>query len=370
MEQTTPFSSLVSRFDYVSNFPNPVVQIRGKNIGRGYPTYIIAEIGNNHNGSIDLARREVQAAAHGGADAVKFQKRTVSEVFTKELLDRPQTHSTSLGTTYRQYREAQELKDEELAELKELAHSLGMAFFVTPFDLTSAHALAQIGMDCWKIASFDVDNKPLLEFVAKTGQPIFLSTGMSTIEDIDRAVATILQYNTQLVVKHCVSIYPTPDADLNLGGVRTLTNRYSPLPIGYSGHELGFIPTITAVALGACSVERHFTLDKTLPGPDHSTVSLEPLEFAEMVKQIRRIEAAVADEKIYVHENEKKMKNKHGKSVVSLIDISAGTLITREMLVFKSPGYGVKPTMVHMVVGRAAKADILADTVIEEHLLA
>lgn len=350
--------------------PSPVVNVRDKKIGKGHPVFVIAEIGNNHNGNIELARKEVHAAALAGADAVKFQKRTVPEVFTKELLDKPQWHSTSLGKTYREYRLAQELKDEELAELKDMAHSLGMAFFVTPFDLTSARTLAAIGMDCWKIASFDVNHPDLLSFVARQGQPIFLSTGMSTLEERDHAVEAVLAHNKNLVVKQCVSIYPTPDDDLNVGAVATLIKHYDPIPVGYSGHELGFFPTIAAVALGARSVERHFTLDKTLPGPDHSTVSLEPLEFGEMVRQIRRIGKAVADRNIYLHEREIPLYNKHGKSVVSRVAIPQGALIKEDMLCFKSPGYGIKPTLVHTVIGKTAKTDIPDDTVItNEHLV-
>lgn len=345
------------------------IKIRDKVIGPRNPVFIIAEIGNNHNGDVELAKKEIVAAAHAGADAVKFQKRTVSEVFTKELLDKLQTHSTILGKTYREYRLAQELSNEELAELKTLAHSCGMAFFVTPFDMTSAKELADIGMDCWKIASFDVTNSRLLEFVAKQNQPIFLSTGMSTLEDRDQAVRAVLSYNNQLVVKQCVSIYPTPDSDLNIGAVATLIWHYAPIPVGYSGHELGFIPTVIAVALGARSIERHFTLDRTLPGPDHSTVSLEPLEFAEMVRQIRRIEAAIADDKIYLHEKEVALRNKHGKSICSRVDIPAGAVLTSDMLVFKSPGYGFKPTLMHTVIGRKAKAEIPGDTVIAENHL-
>ncbi len=355
----------------VSSFsPSSVITVRDKKIGKGHPVFVIAEIGNNHNGNIELARKEVHAAALAGADAVKFQKRTVSEVFTRELLDKPQSHSTSLGKTYREYRLAQELKDEELRELKDQAHTLGMAFFVTPFDLTSARSLAAIGMDCWKIASFDVSHPDLLAFVARQGQPIFLSTGMSTQEERDAAVEAVLKHNKNLVVKQCVSIYPTPDEDLNIGAVATLIKRYDPIPVGYSGHEIGFFPTIAAVSLGARSVERHFTLDKTLPGPDHSTVSLEPLEFSEMVRQIRKIEKAVADDNVYMHEREVPLYNKHGKSIASRMKIPAGTLVSADMLTCKSPGYGIKPTLMHTVVGKIAKVDIPEDTVIVPDFIA
>lgn len=347
-----------------------VVKIGDKLVGRGQPVFIIAEIGNNHNGDIELARKCIKAAALAGADAVKFQKRDVDEVFTQELLSKPQTHSRSLGVTYGDYRRKQELRDEEFAELKELAHSLGLVFFVTPFDLKSAKMLDAMGMDCWKISSFDVNHPQLLEFVAKRGQPIFLSTGMSTVEERDKAVATVLQYNKRLIIKQCVSIYPTPNEDLNVGAVATLVERYKPIPVGYSGHEIGFIPTIAAVTLGARSVERHFTLDKALPGPDHATVSLDVPEFAEMVRQIRRIEKAVADTNVYLHEKEVAHRNKHGKSVVTRRAIPAGTLVSAEMLCFKSPGYGIKPTLVHTIVGKTAKMTIPEDTVITEEMIA
>lgn len=346
-----------------------MVKVRDKCVGEGCPNFIIAEIGNNHNGSFELAKKSVQAAALAGADAVKFQKRVVEEVFTKELLSKEQTHSRTLGKTYGEYRRAQELKDEELVALKDLAHSLGMVFFVTPFDLKGAAALAKIGMDAWKIASFDVIYPQLLEFVAKQNQPVFLSTGMATLEEIDEAVDTILKHNNQLVINHCVSVYPTPTEDLNLGGVSTLKERYNPIPVGYSGHEIGYIPTVAAVALGACTVERHFTLDKSLPGPDHSTVSLEPHEFAHMVKQIRNVEAAVRDRNIYLHEKEIAHRNKHGKSVVSKISIPVGTTITSDMIAFKSPGYGIKPSLAHTVVGKTAVKEIPEDTVIVSEFL-
>jgi len=346
------------------------IAVGNKKIGYEEPNFIIAEIGNNHNGEFALAKKMIEAAALAGADAVKLQRRTVDEVFTKELLGKEQTHSKSLGTTYGAYRKKLELKGEELSKLKDIAHSLNLVFFVTPFDLTSAKVLAEIGMDAWKIASFDVSHPELVEFVAKQGKPLFLSTGMSTLEDVDLAIKTVQKYNDKLILNQCVSIYPTPSEDLNLGAIKTLIDRYRPIPVGYSGHEMGYFPTIAAVAIGACTVERHFTYDKTLPGPDQATVSLEPHEFAHMVKQIRIVEAAVRDNKKYIHEREIPLKNKHSKSVVSRAPIKAGTTITASMLVFKSPGYGIKPSLVHTVIGRKTKIDIDDDIVIlEEHLV-
>lgn len=345
------------------------VKIGNKIVGRGQPTFIVAEIGANHNGNMELARKTVIAAAQAGADAVKFQKRDLPEAFARELLLKPQTHSTILGKTYGEYRSTLELNREQLLELKVLSHSLGLVFFVTPFDLNSAKLLSDIGVDLWKIASADVNNPSLLEYVAKQKEPVFLSTGMATLDEIDEAVSRVLKYNNQLLLNHCVSIYPTPDEDLNIGAIKTMIERYYPLPIGYSGHELGFIPTIAAVTLGACAVERHFTLDKTLPGPDHSSVSLDVVEFMQMVNHIKRIEQAVNDTEIRLHEKEIAMRNKHGKSLVSKVSIPAGTLVSQDMLTCKSPGYGIKPTLIHTVIGRSAKAEIPEDTVITEKLL-
>lgn len=346
------------------------ITVWNRKVDYGEPNFVIAEIGNNHNGDFELAKKMIEAAALAGADAVKLQRRTVDEVFTKELLGKEQTHSKSLGTTYGAYRKKVELKDEELAKLKDIAHSLDLAFFVTPFDMTSAKVLADIGMDAWKIASFDVTHPELVEFVAKQSQPLFLSTGMSTFEDIDLAIALVKKFNDKLIVNQCVSIYPTPSEDLNLGAIKALMERYHPILIGYSGHEMGYFPTIAAVALGVCSVERHFTIDKTLPGPDQATVSLEPHEFAHMVRQIRAVEAGIRDDKKYIHEREVALRNKHGKSVVSKVPIKAGTVITADMLAFKSPGYGIKPSLVHTAIGRKAKSDINDDAVIlEEHLV-
>ncbi len=346
------------------------IKVGKKYVGRGLPNFIIAEIGNNHNGDMGLARKAIETAARVGADAVKFQKRDLSEVFIQEMLSRPQTHSRALGATYGEYRQKMELDEKQLRELKKYSHSLGLAFFVTPFDLKSAALLAKIGMDAWKISSFDVNHKPLLEFVAKQKQPVFISFGMTTSEESDEAIQTILKYNKQLIINHCVSVYPTPPEELNLGAVKTMIKRYDPLPVGYSGHEVGFIPTVVAVGLGASTVERHFTLDKSLPGPDHATVSLDVNEFAEMVKQIRAVEKAVTDDGLYLHEKEMGARNKHSKSVVARIAIPAGTVIAARHLACKSPGHGIKPSLIHTVVGRKIKNDISADTVILPEFLA
>lgn len=352
---------------------SPNIKVWNRVIGPKKPAFIIAEIGNNHNGEMELAKATVVAAAKAGADAVKFQKRDILNVFTKAMRDTPNTQETSprtyiFGKTYGEYREKLELSEAQLTELKELAHSLNMAFFATPFDLKSAEILGRVGMDAYKIASFDLNTGGLLEYVAKQRLPVILSKGMSEADECDEAVRNILRYNTDLVILHCVSIYPTPYKELNLGAIPTLQKRY-PLNIGYSGHEVGFVPTVAAVALGSVVVERHFTLDKSLPGPDHTTVSLDPQEFAEMVRWIRIIETAVWDDEIYIHTAEASVRRKHSKSIVALNNIPKGTIIEASMLTAKSPGSGIKPTLVDTVVGKVAKVDIASDTLIAYEML-
>lgn len=342
------------------------IKVGKKNIGPEEPVFIIAEIGNNHNGDLNLAKKLIMEAAWIGADAVKFQKRILSEVFIQDMLAKPQTSSRALGSTYGEYRQKLEFDERQLKELKNLAHSLGLVFFVTPFDLKSAAMLNNIKMDAWKIASFDTTHLPLMEYVAQRKQPIFLSTGMASMEEIKEAVDLILKYNDQLVINHCVSVYPTPDEDLNLGAVETLIKEFPQFPIGYSGHEIGFMPSVVAVSLGAKVIERHFTMDKSLPGPDHSTVSLDLAEFSEMIRQIRRIEKAIADKKIYLHEKEIPHRHKHGKSLVARTAIPAGAKITAKMVCCKSPGYGMKTGMMKKLIGKKAKVDIPIDTVIKE----
>lgn len=359
-------SQLAKKF---SNLPSRV-KIGDTYVGEKEPVYFIAEIGNNHNGDFYLAKRTIDEAVKAGANAVKFQKRFVDETFTKELLDKPQTKDQIYGTTYGEYRKALELSKEDFIKLKAYATSLGVTFFATPFDHSSADFLEEVGQDLYKIASFDVTNLPLLEHVAKKGKPMILSTGMSSMEEIDEAVETILKHNNQLIILHCVSIYPTPDEKFNLATIPHLAERYHPLPVGYSGHEQDFIPTLAAISLGAKCVERHLTLDKAMPGPDHATVSIEPDQFKSMVDSTRRIEKAIGVVRSDVSPDEMGTRNKHSKSIVTRRPIAAGTVIAADMIMCKSPGYGLKPRMIPSIIGKKVKQDIAGDTVIKHEDIA
>jgi len=350
------------------NLPNRI-KVGKKYIGEGEPTFFIAEIGNNHNGDYYLAKKTIEEAAKAGADAVKLQKRFVNEVFAKELLERPQAKDQIYGKTYGEYRRNLELNEDEYLKLKQIAQDLGVLFFATPFDKKSVDFLEKIGVEFYKIASFDVTNLPLLEYVAQKSKPIFLSTGMSTWEEVDEAVATILKYNQQLIILHCVASYPAADEKLNLSAIPALKERYRPLPVGYSGHEKDIFPTFAAIALGAKAVERHFTLDKSLPGPDHATVSIDPAELKMLVAGARRIEKALGNPTTRLTEEEKKTRDKHGKSLVSTAAIPAGAVITPNMITCKSPGYGLKPNMKEKIIGKRVKVDIAEDAVIKEDFI-
>lgn len=341
-----------------------IIKIGNKNIGEGCPTFFIAEIGNNHNGDYYLARKCIEEAAKAGADAVKFQKRFINEVFTKELQNQPQLKDQIYGKTYGEYRQNLELNEEDFIKLKKLAEELNLIFFATPFDKSSADFLEQIGVDVYKIASFDVTNIPLLEHIAKKNKPIFMSVGMSSEEEVDLAVSSILKHNKKLIIKHCISIYPTPDDKLNLSMIATLKEKYSPLPIGYSGHEKDILPSLAAIAMGAKCIERHFTLDKKLPGPDHATVSLDAEEFKNLVDGARRLENFFGQGNKIILEDEKKARDKHSKSIVAKTFIPAGTKITYTHITYKSPGYGLKPYLTEKIIGLESKEDILEDTVI------
>lgn len=345
------------------------IKIGNRLVGKGEPAFLIADIGANHNGDYFLARRSIERAAEAGADAVKLQKRFISEVATKELLDREQTKDQVFGKTYKEYRLHLELNEEEYRKLKELSEKLGMIFYSTPFDIKSVDFLERVGVDVYKIASQDQTHLPLVEYIAKKSKPIIMSVGAANQEETDEAIKTILQYNDQLMIQYCVSVYPTPDELLRLSNIVSMVEQFKPLPVGYSGHEKDVLPSLVAVALGAKSIERHFTIDKDLPGPDHATVSLNPAEFKEMATSIRRIERSFGEPVKELWEEEIQFRHKHGVSLVSAKVIPAGMTITEEMLTVKCPGYGLKPNMKDKVIGRKAKVDIPEDIVIIDEFI-
>ena len=271
------------------------VKIGNKIVGDGNPCYIIAEIGINHNGSLDLAKKHIDAAVDCGCDAVKFQKRTVDVVYTAEELARPRENP--FGTTNGDLKRGLEFGFDEYSEIDKHCKENGIDWMVSCWDEASVDFIKQFDPPCYKISSASLTDDGLLNHHKKTGRPIILSTGMSTMEQISHAVDILGQDN--LIVLHCTSTYPSDPEELNLKVIQTLKDKF-PLPVGYSGHESIFIPSFTAVMLGASMVERHITLDRALWGSDQAA-SLEVGAFRRMVKYIKTIDTMLGDgvKKVY-----------------------------------------------------------------------
>jgi N-acetylneuraminate synthase len=267
------------------------VSIGSRVIGGGRPAYVIAEIGLNHNGDVELAKRLIDVAARAGADAVKFQKRT-PEISTPEHM-RDVPRETPWGTmTYLEYRRRVEFGRDEYVEIGDHATMMGLDWFASPWDVPSVAFLEDLGVVAHKVASASLTDTELLQALRDTGKPVILSTGMSTIEQIDRALDTL--GTDRVVLMHATSTYPLEPEEANLRVIATLRDRYPGIPVGYSGHERGLQISLAAVALGAVAVERHITLDRTMWGSDHAA-SLEPAGLEHLVRDIRVIEAALGD---------------------------------------------------------------------------
>ena len=266
---------------------NKIKISENRSIGENESPFIIAEIGNNHNGNIDNALELIKIAKDIGVDAVKFQVKNIEKSFSKELLDSSYVNDNSFGKTYREHKQALEFSKEQLIDLYNFSNKIGITCFSTPFDTDSVELLESINNSIYKISSFHVTDLPLVEKVAKTQKPIIMSTGMSSIDEIDKAVELIRNHNDQLILLQCTSCYPTNDEDVNLSVIPSLKNKYN-CPIGYSGHERGIAICTSAVALGACVIERHFTLDRTLKGPDHAS-SIEPIGMKDIVTRSKKI---------------------------------------------------------------------------------
>jgi sialic acid synthase SpsE len=341
-----------------------VVSARTINVGRrvvgdGQPCFVIAEGGVNHNGDPRLAEELVRIAAHCHADAVKFQKRTIHELLTRAALEKPYLTPTSLGATYGEHRLRLELSQTDWYRLRDLAAELELEFMGSAWDRGSADLLEALDTPAFKTPSAVLTDLQLLEYIARKGRPMIVSTGMSTLEEVDQAVERILHFNNRLILLQCTSAYPSEFADINLRVMQTYSTRYGVL-VGYSGHERGIAVTAAAATLGACVVERHFTKDRTLAGPDHAA-SLEPIGLEKLVRDIRHIEAALGSPEKHIAPAEQPVRVRLGKSVVTAQRIPAGTVITPEMLTAKSPGDGLSPNYREQLIGRVAPADLEAD---------
>lgn len=332
-------------------------------------TIIIAEAGVNHNGSIEMAKQLVLKAKEAGVDYIKFQTFKASKLVTKtaKQAEYQQKNIGKEGDSQYQMLKKLELSPEEHQILIDYCNELGIKFFSTAFDFDSIEYLHSLNLGLWKIPSGEVTNYPFLKRIATYNEKTILSTGMCDMQDVRNAVEALYKNGLSkknLILLHCNTEYPTPFEDVNLKAMNTLHKEFG-VEVGYSDHTKGIEVPIAAVALGATVIEKHFTLDRTLPGPDHKA-SLEPDELKAMVSAIRNIEKAVGgDGTKHVSESEKKNIAIARKSIVAACDIKAGDTFTEENLTVKRPGNGISPMRWEEVIGTKAKRDFSEDDLIE-----
>lgn len=337
------------------------VQIGDRWVGDGHPCYVIAEIGSNHNNDFDLARRTIDAAAAAGVDAVKFQTFKADQHYSKmtpqfEYLKGQDTHSLIKSL---------ELNRSWHQPLKHHSEEQGVAFFSSPCDFDAVDELSALDVPAYKVASFDLPDQDLISHIARQGKPVILSTGMADWSDIQNGVGACRELgNNEIVLLQCTSLYPAPANLSNLSAMKTMRRALGCLS-GYSDHTIGDHVTLAAVALGACMIEKHFTFDRSLPGPDHAFAA-EPGEFRAMMMRLREIESAIGDGvKAGPRSEEAEMAEKGRRSLHAAVDILAGQTITAEMLTIKRPGMGIRPAFKSVVIGRVARTNISADQWIE-----
>lgn len=328
-------------------------------IAGGAPCLVVAEIGQNHNGQMRLARDLIAAAATAQVDAVKLCKRDIPSELTAEAAARPYLSDHSFGPTYGEHRQALELSAEDYAQLQRLARELGVLFFATACDIPSADVLGELDVPLFKVASRDLTNLPLLDYLARTGRPLVLSCGMDEDTGIAAALDTVRLHHNRVVLLQCTSAYPTRLEDVNLAAMASLSETYG-VPVGLSDHSPGSLVPILAAAMGAVMVEKHVTLDRSFRGTDHAC-SLEPLELIEMVDLIRQAEKARGTGQKIVPAAVRPAREKLARVLVSRCEISQGTMLTEEMLCLKSGGPGLGWLERSEIVGRCACRDIPAD---------
>lgn len=343
------------------------ISIGDRPVGEDHPTFIIAEVGKNHKGSIERAKELIWEAAGAGADAVKFQSYRAETLVTRDA-PRYWDEDEPTGTQFAVFKETDSFGEEDFVVLHRECERAGIVFLSTPFDLEYVDFLNDIGMAAFKVASADLTNLPLLIRVAEKGRPVVLSTGAATEQEVIDAVKTVQSVgNEQIVLLHCVLSYPTPLDAANLKRIPALAASFPNCVIGWSDHVIA-APTApvpsAAVAVGARVVEKHFTLRTAWPGDDHYH-SVDPAGLAVMVENIRAVEKALGTGDIRFSDIEEEARKYARRSIVAVRDIPAGSTIGREQLIMKRPGTGISPTEIESVIGSVAKVDIAEDSVLQ-----
>jgi len=328
-------------------------------------TYIIAEAGVNHNGDLATAKKMIEVAKACGANAVKFQTGKSENVVSRFALKADyQKETTNPNESQLDMIKKLELSYDDFRILRDYCNKIGITFISTPFDLDSIHFLKELDMPFWKIPSGEITNLPYLIEIGKTHRPVVMSTGMSSIDEIKIAIDVLSKYGTSMItLLHCNTAYPTPYEDVNLNAMKTLHKTFH-LPVGYSDHTKGIEVSIAAAALGAVVIEKHFTLDRNMEGPDHKA-SLEPDELKQMVESIRHIEQALGSFEKQPTGSELVNRDIARKSIVAKCNIKAGTVFTEENITVKRPGNGISPMKWFEVLGKKASRDFIWDELIE-----
>ena len=337
-----------------------ILRVRCDDVMKG-STFVIAEAGVNHNGSLETAQRLIQHAARTGADAVKFQTFSADRLVGRSAAKAAyQKRTTGSRETQYSMLKRLEISPDDHQSLVGWCRDEGITFLSTPFDESSADLLEQLGVPLFKIGSGEITNLPFLRYVADKGKPVFLSTGMSTIAEVDDAVELFRSFpNAGLTLLHCVTEYPAPYEQINLRAMQSLAGAFG-VPVGYSDHTPGIEIAIAAAALGACVIEKHFTLDRTLPGPDHSA-SLEPDEFHRMVAAIRNVEAALGDGRKRPAPCELANIPVARRSVVATEHLAPGDALSSDNVAIKRPGTGIPPKHLTEILGIRVHREIAPD---------
>jgi len=331
------------------------VKIRDRWIGEGEPCFIIAEAGINHNGDVNIAKNMIRAAKECGADAIKFQTFSTEEFIADENLEHTYiSQGKEITEPQIEMFKRVELSEEDTKSLSQFASQIGIMFLSTPSNQAAVDLLCRIGVPAIKVGSDDLTNYPLLEYMAQKKKPIILSTGMATLGEVEKAISIIKESgNEEVILLHCVSSYPASAEEVNLKAIETLQLAFG-VPVGFSDHTEGIEIPLAAVARGACLIEKHFTLDKNLPGPDHR-FSADPSQLSALVAGIRKVEQALGSPEKRPSNKEREMITLSRRSIVADVDIPAGGIIKRDMLHLKRPGTGLSADFLPYIEGRKAR---------------
>ena len=325
-------------------------------------TFIIAEIGVNHNGNVELAKEMIKSASECGVDAVKFQTFNSEDLVTETVKTAEYQKENTNENSQLEMLKKLELTFEDFKELNEFASNHDVMFISSPFDIKSVDLLEKLNVPLYKLGSGELTNYELIDYVQKTNKPMIISTGMASFDEI-KETYDYIENKDNLTMLHCITGYPISFNEANLNFIKTLQNEFD-VPIGFSDHSPGIELPIAAVALGACVIEKHFTLDKNLKGPDHKA-SLNPKEFKAMVDAIRNVEVAMGDGIRTFSDNENNIKKVARKSIILNEDVHEGTIIEKSMLTVKRPGTGIAPKYIDEIIGKKIIKDLAANTVLK-----